>query len=646
MEKINIGNDFFARQFFIRDNTFANNASEKLTCFNYQGLTDVPADSCSLVFQGVRHTTGTERYFEGPHEVFSLNFADCRKPLKLRWRFRFFDGVAGYESVIEITSDVFPLGDWKKFDREDRLDILPVDPGTTLFHLAQFRAATDEHNEFITFSTHSLEGSRKELWLDGNLLRTEKNDHSGIIIMKVSPSHHDRRERIKATFRVDKNRIAVYGWGIEPHEFILKKKMQSYPLVVIPYRGGHFGAMEALRDFLKVRWEHSFSKSPLLMVNPWGGGGQYFRKHVNERWIEKELKSSTVLGTEVYQIDDGWESGSLANMCLGVPSSGEFWTHDRKKFPAGFSQLSHEARKKGVKLGLWFCPDFNRQYENWKKEADIIAEIHQKCGFEHFKIDGASHRSYAAEKNFDSLLKESFKKSGKRITFNLDVTAGIRMGFLYSPEFGPLFPANRYPFARNGAANKYYPCNTLKNFWKLAHIIPPHLIQVEIPDIFFNPLEFPEYGDNRYSDSDPGNPLHFGPLYCAMIGFFASPLFWLQPSRTKGKLLKEYSKMSLFFKKYRDNLHKGFVYPFGEQPDGTKFTGFMSMEGKSGLILVFRERTRQKSASILLPCVGQAKVKTVFSNTHVKASINNACLDIRLEDGPSFALLSFSDAQK
>ena len=103
--------------------------------------------------------------------------------------------------------------------------------------------------------------------------------------------------------------------------------------------------------------------------------------------------------------------------------------------------------------------------------------------------------------------------------------------------------------------------------------------------------------------------------------------------------------MTALFKRYRDSMHRGFVCPIGGQPSGSEFTGFMSMEGKSGLILVFRERTRQRQSSFFLPRVENAKVETVFSNTRVKASIDSHFLNVRLEDGPSFAFLHFSDAE-
>lgn len=641
MKEYIVGNEIFSRKFSKRGDMIFNSEEAPLPCLNYEGLTDKPDGNSSLVFDGIRSEASRKNLFEGPHETFSLDFADCVKPLRLNWKFRFFKGVAGYESGIEFVSDTFPLGDWRKEGREDRLDILPIDPDTVFFHLGKLRAATDYHNEFANFSKHKFENHATEMWLDGNILRTEKADASGLIIMNMGPSHHDRRDRIKAAFKVEKNRITVYGWGVEPHEFALRKKMFSRPLLVVPYSGGHFGAVEALRNFLRIRWKHSFGMEPIAMVNPWGGGGYYLQKHMNEKWVTEELKATAALGAGHYQIDDGWENGSLLAMCQGTPASKKFWTVDRKKFPSGFAGISKAGRKFGVKPGLWFCPDFNRQYENWEEEAAFVAEVSRRHGFEYFKIDGATHKSYAAEQNFDSFLKKAFLDSGRKIIFNQDVTAGIRKGFLYSPEFGPLFPANRYPHVKNGNPNKYYPCNTLRNFWMLSHIIPPHLIQVEIPNIFFDPAEFSSSGDNRYSDSDPGNPLRFGPLYCAMIGFFGSPLFWLQPSRTDKKLIKEYSKMAVLFARFKESIHKGFACPIGEAPNGSAFTGFMSRNGKSGAVLVFREQTERKKASIFLPGVEKAAVETVFANTRVDAFISDNCLDIRLEGGPSFALLSF-----
>lgn len=157
-------------------------------------------------------------------------------------------------------------------------------------------------------------------------------------------------------------------------------------------------------------------------------------------------------------------------------------------------------------------------------------------------------------------------------------------------------------------------------------MIPAHLIQIEVPDIFHDRSDFAD----------------FDPMYCAMISFFGSPLLWLQPSRTDKKLLEEYHKMVKLFINYRENLHKGFVFPVGEQPNGSSFTGFICHNGHKGIILIFKELTKRKRALLAVPGVIRARTEIIFSNTVVKVSINEGFLTVELQDRRSFVLLSFS----
>jgi hypothetical protein len=621
-----IGNEVCSRAFSKHQKTILDSSgNESDFCINYEGFTDNSEGSSSLIFENVDCMIQDNGLLEGKHKIFSLNFIDEVKPLKLNWKFKFFNHNMGWESYIEFISGAFPCGDWRKDNRKNILDILPIPQDTIALYLTKLKAGTDSHNEFSEFSEYKLKDA-SELWLDGNVLRTEKLDGSGLVIIKMSPSHYDCREKIKSTFKVEKNKISIYGWGIEPHEFVLNHKMRTYSVVVIPYKNGHCGALAAIRDFFRVRWQRSFNLTPPVIINPWGGGGNYFRENISESWIIKELQATAKLGGESYQLDDGWQNGSFAALVSGKPANEKFWTVNTKKFPNGFVPLVQTAKSLNLNLGLWYSPDFNIQYANWMDGADFIVDFCEKYNLKYIKIDGAMHRSYTAETNFDHFLKRACLNSEKRIVFNLDVTAGIRMGFLYSPEFGPIFPANRYPFVSNNAANRYRPDNTLRNFWKLSHLIPPHLIQVEVPNIFHKPSDFAD----------------FDPMYCAMISFFGSPLLWLQPSRTDKKLLEEYHRMIKLFVNYRDHLHKGFVFPIGEQPNGASFSGFISHNGSKGIILIFKELTKRKRALLKIPNVIRARTEIILSNTNAKVSINEGNLEVKLQDERSFVLFSFS----
>ena len=54
-------------------------------------------------------------------------------------------------------------------------------------------------------------------------------------------------------------------------------------------------------------------------------------------------------------------------------------------------------------------------------------------------------------------------------------------------------------------------------------------------------------------------------------------------------------------KRYRDlqvDLHTGRIFPIGERPDGTGWTGFQSLQDRRGYVLMFREFNRQETRAV------------------------------------------------
>ena len=74
------------------------------------------------------------------------------------------------------------------------------------------------------------------------------------------------------------------------------------------------------------------------------------------------------------------------------------------------------------------------------------------------------------------------KGSDGRVVFDLDVTAERRPGYFGLPEIGPVFVENRYT-----DWGKYWPHQTLRQFWALADVVDPArlsdgLLSVTVPE--------------------------------------------------------------------------------------------------------------------------------------------------------------------
>lgn len=77
------------------------------------------------------------------------------------------------------------------------------------------------------------------------------------------------------------------------------------------------------------------------------------------------------MGGELFVMDDGW-FGDKYPRRTDKTSLGD-WVVDRKKLPSGIGGLLENARKNGVKFGIWIEPEMaNTTSELYEKHPDWI----------------------------------------------------------------------------------------------------------------------------------------------------------------------------------------------------------------------------------------------------------------------------------
>jgi len=130
--------------------------------------------------------------------------------------------------------------------------------------------------------------------------------------------------------------------------------------------------------------------------------------------------------------------------------------------------------------------------------------------------------------------------------------------------------------------HRYWPHQTLRNFWKLAQYVDPVRLRME----FLNP----DRNAALYQD-DPLAPARYTPACLFATTMFGSPLGWFESSSLSPAFVAEAAPLIAEWKKQRDALYQGTIVPVGEAPDGVTWTGFesTSVDGRSGYLLVFRE---------------------------------------------------------
>ncbi len=431
----------------------------------------------------------------------------------------------------------------------------------------EFKDQTDVHNELVHEREWLLHPAEK-LALCGNLFVLENTLlGEGTVYLKRGPLPHARPEPGAVDFSWRDDMVTLHRNG--------------YEWVQLPFTGGRFGAQRALQNYQREVRPFVPGRDGLFLSNTWGDRSRDAR--VNEEFMLLEIEAGARLGVEVIQIDDGWQKGRTANSAeaggvwIGFwAANAQFWDVNEERFPNGLEPLIEAARQRGMQFGLWFAPDSADDFANWERDADAILGLHRELGVNYFKIDGVKAETSTGEANLRRFFETVLRESNHRVIFDLDVTAEIRPGYWGSMDTGPLFVENRYT-----DWHRYWPHFTLRNLWKLAQWVDPARLRFE----FLNNARNAQLYAN-----DPLAPATYAPDYLFATVMFSNPLGWFEVSNLPQSYIESVAPLVEIWKQHRDAIFGGTIYPIGSAPDGTGWTGFVSIaaDGESGYVLIFR----------------------------------------------------------
>lgn len=527
-------------------------------------------------------------------------------------------------AVLAASLSVLAYGDVQEFDYKWE------HPRLTIVRLQD---ATDAHDELLFTTEYVLSRCERTFDVEAPALFIEDVlTGDGMAFFRKAPLPHARTDKTP-DFRVDarRRRITVNA--------------TAYPCVRVPYTGGAAGRVRAATAFQRKFRPYVPGRDGVFLSNTWGDGNR--DACINEAFLLREVEAGADLGVDVIQIDDGWQRGRTANSSAiknrreGKWSSywedPHFWDVDETRFPNGLDGIVRAARAKGMKFGLWFGPDSSDDAKHWSRDADFLLGLHRNMGIDYFKLDSMRSETALALSRQASLMRRLMEDSDARITVDLDVTAGIRPGYYGFPEIGPVFVENRYIRAKDNRL--WWPHRTLRNLWSLAHVVDPARLRMEV----LNPSRLPEL----YPANDPLAPLRWKRDAIFAISMFASPLGWFEIQNLDETTRATWRPLIARWKKERDAVHAGYIYPVGDAPDGVSWTGFLAAakDGRSGYALLFRELAPGATFSLdLSPFVSLKGLSPEVIGGRGTAAVADGRLNVTVPDTLDFVWVRLAES--
>ena len=118
----------------------------------------------------------------------------------------------------------------------------------------------------------------------------------------------------------------------------------------------------------KYKLQHG-DKERKILLNSWEG--VYF--DINQQGMDQMMKDIASMGGELFVMDDGW-FGDKYPRKTDNSSLGD-WVVDKQKLPEGIEGLLRDAKKNGVKFGIWIEPEMaNTTSELYEKHPDWIVK--------------------------------------------------------------------------------------------------------------------------------------------------------------------------------------------------------------------------------------------------------------------------------
>ncbi|MGV8090535.1 MAG: hypothetical protein AB2L24_01540 [Mangrovibacterium sp.] len=447
-------------------------------------------------------------------------------------------------------------------------------------HTVEFLDMSDYNNTLV----RPYKGlSYHENTYRGNLLFFENMESDkGLFFLKEAPCSGVQLAYPGADFAINFGQVKMIGLGLTAKDLSTDEWTKVYSFVTGIYAGGEVERLTALREYQKNIREQLPDRDEMIVMNTWGDRGSTSR--LTEDFCKRQIEACAKMGITHFQLDYGWQDGHDQGTYQNVYQKPDFWTPGKTLFPNGLAPITRKGKEVGVEVCLYLNPCLSNDNKDWEKDADALIKLYKEDGIRIFKIDGQKMPNKLAETRTRKMYEKVLKETDGNVFFNLDITAGVRGGYFMYTQYGNLFLENRYTEWGN-----YYPYRTLRNLWMLSKYVPAEKLLIEFPNKWKN--------QDKYSDNDPFAPANYSFDYLFATTMAAQPLAWMDVADLPSEALST-QKLIKKYRSIQHDFHQGIILPIGNEPSGKSWTGFQSLKGGEGFLLIFRERNSDETAEV------------------------------------------------
>ncbi|MCX7016348.1 MAG: hypothetical protein NTW86_27965, partial [Candidatus Sumerlaeota bacterium] len=450
-----------------------------------------------------------------------------------------------------------------------RIDYLPLNFQGASRRAAGYHNNSDARNgrqfSILRDETQAAPLSSSETYDWASLLFIEQGDE-GVAFVKESQKCVNNPGVNTGAFQCGDAGLVSTGWGLSFADVRPDASRPCWASWRILWNGGDAERELALKRFDRLRYPIDPKYDIYLMANPWGGGRQ-FQADLEDEAI-KEIRSCADLGIDVAQIDAGWANGPHVK---SLPP----WAPWPERYPDGWKNLMAAAKEAGVAMGLWTAA-------RWLMESPDDLTSNYDAGFRYFKVDITPWDTYEKLYNLTTHARQFELHTNHVGRVNWDIThKDIRVGYYFAREYGNLFLENRrLPTAnqKNRAWNSYTPFLVLRDAWHVSQYVNLNKVQIDIMN-------------TDLVDPKTSNAKAYGNSYAFAIAMMSSPLFFQETKFYSEEARAQLRPLIALYKKHRQQMAQGYVFPIGDEPDDASWTGFQTYnpETQSGYLTLFRE---------------------------------------------------------